>query len=233
MMHLNPIKRRDVLAGASIALIGAVAGSAAAQSGSETPQPALPPDRLRVAFIVDEGANMIDLAGAWEVFQDARVDKERQGDKAFYLYAVAPERKLYHTTGNGPGSGLPFMPNYTLSEAPVPDVIFMGAQGNSPDGEKPAWIRHHAPQAKIVMSVCVGTFLLARTGLIDGKRATTHHEYFERFARSFPHVQLVRNRRFVDNGKFVTGGGLTAGIDSALHVVSRLIGPEQARATAN
>lgn len=228
-----PFARRDLLKGASFALAAGLSGASAAAAAQAGAAPAIPAGRLKVAVIVDEGANMIDLAGAWEVFQDTRKDPAREQEKAFYLYAVAPERKLYHTTGNGPGSGLPFMPNFTVADAPAPDVIVIGAQGNSADGPKVEWIRRHAEQAKVVMSVCTGAFLLARTGLIDGKRAATHHLYHDSFAEQFPRVELVRSRRFVDNGKFVSAGGLTSGIDSALHVVARLVGPEQAEATAN
>ena len=228
LMLMGNISRREALGGSAAAVAIALSTGSAAQ------QPSGPkPNQRKVAFIVDEGANMIDLAGAWEVFQDTRIDKERQKEKAFYLYAVAPERKLYHTTGNGPGSGLPFMPNYTVADAPAPNVIVMGAQGGNPDNPpKIDWIRRHAEGADVIMSVCTGAFLLASTGLLDGKRATTHHEYFDSFAEAFPKVELIRDARFVDNGKFVSGGGLTSGVDSALHVVSRLIGPDHAAATA-
>jgi transcriptional regulator GlxA family with amidase domain len=74
------------------------------------------------------------------------------------------------------------------------------------------------------MSVCTGAFLLAETGLLDGLKATTHHDSYEAFARRFPKVSLLRGRRFVDNGKFLTAGGLTSGIDAALHVVERYRG---------
>lgn len=232
MSAIGPVRRRDVLTGASVALLAAATGDSVAQSVAGAPQPAIPTGRLQVAIIVDDGANMIDLAGAWEVFQDTRVEKGRKGDRAFYLYAVAPERKILQTTGNG-GSGLPFLPHHSLDDAPAPDIIVMGAQSRADHPAKIAWIQQHAPQAKVVMSVCTGAFLLARTGLLDGKRATTHHEYFDGFAELFPKVELVRGRRFVDNGKFITAGGLTSGIDSALHVVARLLGEEQAQATAN
>jgi transcriptional regulator GlxA family with amidase domain len=75
------------------------------------------------------------------------------------------------------------------------------------------------------MSVCTGAFILASTGLLDGLSATTHHFFFDQFAQKFPNVTLVRGRRFVDNGKLITAGGLTSGVDAALHVVQRYYGP--------
>lgn len=223
--------RRDILSHGALAVIAAAVGTNAQAATAVAPDP-VPGNALRVAFVIDEWVNMIDVAGAWEVFQDTRVEAGRKGARAFYLYAVGPATgQLYRTTGND-GGGLPIQANFAFADAPPPDVIVMGAQ-HAPDGkEKIEWIKNAAPGARIVMSVCTGAFLLARTGLLNGLSATTHHEYFDSFEEKFPEVKLIRGRRFVDNGKFVTAGGLTSGIDSALHVVSRLVGKEQARATA-
>ena len=82
------------------------------------------------------------------------------------------------------------------------------------------------------MSVCTGAFVLARTGLLDGREATTHHLFYDQFANEFPKVKLVRNRRFIDNGGIMSAGGLTSGIDGALHVVERYYGRAAALQTA-
>jgi DNA gyrase/topoisomerase IV subunit A len=83
-----------------------------------------------------------------------------------------------------------------------------------------------------VVSVCTGAFILARSGLLDGKSASTHHWFWDRFANNFPQVKLEKGVRFVDNGKVLTAGGLTSGIDVALHIVERYYGREVAQATA-
>src|SRR5262249_6331255 len=77
-----------------------------------------------------------------------------------------------------------------------------------------------------------GAFLLAKTGLLNGRSATTYHGAFERFATQFPDVQLKRGARFVENGNVATAGGLSSGIDLALRVVERYYGREVARKTA-
>ena len=82
------------------------------------------------------------------------------------------------------------------------------------------------------MSVCTGAFQLARAGLLKGIPATTHHDFFDSFAKEFPDVELRRGLRFVDSGRIATAGGLTSGIDLALHIVSRYFGVETAAATA-
>ena len=89
-----------------------------------------------------------------------------------------------------------------------------------------------AATADIVMSVCSGAFILANTGLLDGLAATTHHLQYDDFEKRYPAVRLVRGRRFVDNGKYVTAGGLTSSIDGALHVVARFYGQAAAEKTA-
>ena len=83
------------------------------------------------------------------------------------------------------------------------------------------------------MSVCTGAFVLASTGLLSGKSATTHHNAFGEFAMDFPDVQLRRGARFVEDGSVASSGGLTSGIDLALHVVERYYGREAAKRTAD
>jgi len=95
-----------------------------------------------------------------------------------------------------------------------------------------AWLKAASEKADITMSVCTGAFQLGRVGLLDGLKATTHHDYYDAFAKEFPKVQLERTPRFVDSGRIATAGGLTSGIDLALHVVGRYFGPETAEATA-
>ena len=73
---------------------------------------------------------------------------------------------------------------------------------------------------------------LKRAGLLEGLPVTTHHDYFDRFAREFPGIELRRGPRFVDNGRIASAGGLTSGIDLALHVVARYFGERSAAATA-
>jgi transcriptional regulator GlxA family with amidase domain len=67
---------------------------------------------------------------------------------------------------------------------------------------------------------------------LDGVEATTHHRAIEHFRRNAPNTRIVADRRYVDNGKIITAAGVTAGIDAALHIVERLLGPEVADNTA-
>jgi YHS domain-containing protein len=83
------------------------------------------------------------------------------------------------------------------------------------------------------MSVCTGAFVLAKTGLLDGKPATTHHAAYVELAMSHPEIIVKRGARFVEVDNLATSGGLSSGIDLALRVVERYFGRDVARATAH
>jgi transcriptional regulator GlxA family with amidase domain len=176
---------------------------------------------IRVAFLLGKGANVIDTSGPWEVFQDTTVD----GKDPFELYTVAPEKELVRMTG-----GLEIMPKYTLKDAPQPHVVVVPAQKSHPDALR--WLSTVSQGTDVTVSVCTGAFQLARAGLLKGQSATTHHDFFDNFAKEFPDVNLQRGLRFVDNGRIATAGGLTSGIDLALHIVERYFGREAADTTA-
>ncbi len=114
---------------------------------------------------------------------------------------------------------------------PQPKVIVIPAQNN----DSPAvldWVRKASQTADVTMSVCTGAFLLAKTGLLDGKSATTHHNSYKIFERQFPKITLKRGARFVEEGKLASAGGLTSGMDLAMRVVERYFGREEAEKDA-
>ncbi len=185
-----------------------------------------PPDmgQIPVAFLISDGAVVIDFCGPWEVFQDVMIPGSEE--MPFRLYTVAETKKSIRTSG-----GMQIVPDYTIQDAPPPKLIVIPAQSS----RSPAvleWIRKSSKTSDLTMSVCTGAFLLAKTGLLNGKSATTYHGAFERFATQFPDVQLKRGARFVENGNLATAGGLSSGIDLALRVVERYYGREVAKKTA-
>src|SRR5690606_5930646 len=218
--------RRSLL---KLAAAGAAAAALPAFAGDEFRIRAQPRGGIPVAFLLSHGAVVIDFAGPWEVFQDVR-DFSRGDDVdevvAFRPFTVARTKEPIVTSG-----GLTIVPNHTFATAPQPRLIVIPAQIGAGD-EDVAWIREAGAGANLVMSVCAGAFLLARTGLLDGKSATTHHAAFTTFEQAFPNIKLERDKRFVDHGKVATSAGLSAGIDLALHVVSRYFGVETAAQTA-
>jgi transcriptional regulator GlxA family with amidase domain len=177
---------------------------------------------MKVAFVLTEGANVIDMAGPWEVFQDTMVG-DRMG---FELFTVGESSSPVTMTG-----GLRVVPQHTFANAPHADIVVIGAQRGA--SALPEWLRARAKDSRVVMSVCTGAFKLADAGLLDGKKATTHHEFWDAFAKKFPNVQLDRGSRFVQSDDVLfTAGGLTSGIDLALHIVEKFYGREAADRTA-
>ncbi len=121
-------------------------------------------------------------------------------------------------------------PNYTFADAPVPKLIVIPAQAGS--DSLIGWAKKHAPSTDVTMSICGGASLLAKTGLLSGRSATTHHNAYDRFAKEFPDIRLLRNVRWVEEDKLATSGGMTAGIDLALHIVERYFGRAVAESTS-
>jgi transcriptional regulator GlxA family with amidase domain len=90
------------------------------------------------------------------------------------------------------------------------------------------WLRRRSEEAELVMTVCTGSGLLAQTGLLDGRRATTNKMFFSWPESTWPLVKWVREARWVEDGKYWTSSGGSAGIDMALAVIAKLAGPQMA-----
>jgi transcriptional regulator GlxA family with amidase domain len=210
------------LGGAALAIAGAGAAVAQVAAGvGPLPQR----DRIRVAFLLGESTNMIDTAGPWEVFQDAHDMSAGNMRMPFELFTVAPDREARQMTG-----GFHTRAHYSFADAPQPHVIVVPAHRGSDAARD--WLRSASAGADVTMSVCTGAFKLAQAGLLEGLPVTTHHDFWDQFAREHPTIELRRGPRFVDNGRIASAGGLTSGIDLALHIVRRYLGEESAAATA-
>lgn len=220
------IKRADILRGAAAlglfyADIPHIAD--ASQQTNVLPLTA-PADGVPVAFLLSDGAVMIDFAGPWEVFQDARVPSRTAA--AFNIYTVAETTHPIAVSG-----GATLIPKYDLSNAPAPKVVVVPAQAE-PTQAVIRWLRNVAREADVVMSVCTGAFVLAAAGLLDGHNVTTHHGSFTTLSMQYPQLTVKRGARFVDEGAIATSAGLSAGIDLALHIVARYFGTQTAQSTA-
>jgi putative intracellular protease/amidase/YHS domain-containing protein len=232
------MKRRDLLGmstsfGLAVALqqtVGAEVSanpSARRNRAAEPPNPLEPPDEgeIPVAFLISDDAAVIDFAGPWEVFSDVYIPG-RVPQHPFRLYTVAETTNPVRVSG-----GMTVTPNYSLISAPPPKVIVIPAQ-SEPGDRVLDWVRKASKTTNVTMSVCTGAFLLARTGLLSGKAATTHHGAYAEFEMTFPDVRVKRGARFVEAGNLASSGGLSAGIDLALRVVERYFGQAVASSTA-
>lgn len=187
---------------------------------------------IKVAFAISSHVNVMDVAGPWEVFADTSI-KDAQGKDVspYELYTVAADITPLHSEGaNHPG--LTITPDYDFAHAPTPDIVVVPAQMGG--AKLQAWLRKIHAQHVTIMSVCTGAFQLAHAGLLNGKQATTHHWFFGDFAREFPDVKLVEQVRYVQADPVTfTAGGLTSGVDLALHMVADRFGQDVAQQTAN
>ena len=183
--------------------------------------------KRNVAILLFDDVQVLDFTGPFEVF--SLTDRLRSHD-AFHTFTVA----------ESPGSvrardGLKVVPDFTLENCPSPYVLVIpGGSGTRPLLKKPSlleWIRIQSRGAELVMSVCTGALVLAKAGLLDGLRITTHHQSLDLLRELAPAATVDPSQRFHDNGKIITSAGISAGIDCALHVVSRLLGPAAAEAT--
>jgi putative intracellular protease/amidase/YHS domain-containing protein len=231
---LNTTAKLGLLAAIALTVLGQLLGSNPVKAPSRrednpsavTTNPLKPPAQgsIPVAFLISEGAQIIDFTGPWEVFQDVMIPG--RADHPFRLYTVSESTSPIHASG-----GMKIVPDYTFGNAPAPKVIVIPAQ-SQPSEATLEWIRKSTKTTDATMSVCTGAFVLAKTGLLSGKAATTYHGAFVSFANEFPDIHLKRGARFVEDGNLATAGGLSSGIDLALRVVERYFGREVAQKTA-
>jgi transcriptional regulator GlxA family with amidase domain len=188
-------------------------------------------EKIQVAFVISDDAVTIDFAGPWEVFKDVFVKdrgKTMAEQQAFRLYTVSDTRDPVTTSG-----GMRIIPDYTFDDAPTPAIVVVPAQrGRSP--KMLEWIRKMTTQSEVVMSVCTGASVLGDAGVLKNRPATTHHLFYDEFQTAFPDVLLEKNKRFVQSSPVIfTAGGLSSGIDLALHIVQLYFGSSQAEETAH
>jgi transcriptional regulator GlxA family with amidase domain len=187
---------------------------------------------INVGIYVFPEVEVLDFAGPYEVFTTAsRVAArlKRQTAPAFSAFTVTRQMDVFKAR-----AGLAVVPDFDFASAPAIDVLIVPGGVVTAELAKPeviAWLRQTADWSRLTASVCTGAFLLAQAGLLDGQRATTHWEDIADLRRDFPAVQVVENCRWVDAGKIVTSGGISAGIDMSLHLVERLLGRELAEKT--
>ena len=192
-------------------------------------------DRLGVGILLFDGVEVLDFAGPFEVFSRTRLapglESRRSEDSApFDVFAVAARAEAVQATG-----GLRVLPRFDFATAPRADILVIpggfGTRALLEDEPTLDWIRRRAAEARRVTSVCTGALLLARAGLLSGRRATTHWGALDLLASLDPTVTVERERRVVEDG-IVSSAGVAAGIDMALAVVESICGRAVADETA-
>ena len=178
------------------------------------------------AILIFNDVEVLDFAGPYEVF-NVVPSKE----KAFNVYTVAPVDKNISAR-----NGLRVRADFTFGDYPRPDIVIVpGGDGrkiqmNNPDVLD--WLNAVYPYCEYMLSVCTGAFILGKAGLLKNLKATTHHESYDEFEAEFEDVKLIKNVKFVDNGKIVTSGGISAGINMSLFMVDKILGNDMGKKTA-
>jgi len=191
--------------------------------------------RWSVGILIFDGVAALDVAGPLEVLSRARlepgVESRRSEDGAlFSVFTVARTKEPVTATG-----GLALLPSHAFADVPPIDILLVpGGFGTRPllqDADTIGWIRRTAAAAERTASICTGALLLARAGLLDGRRATTHWGAFGLLATLGHGISVDRQARFVDDG-VLTSAGIASGMDLALHLVETLFGRAVADETA-
>ncbi|WP_184549362.1 DJ-1/PfpI family protein [Mucilaginibacter sp. FT3.2] len=196
-------------------------------------------DRLNVAVLTFDGIELVDMNGPIDVFLKANRFKK---GPYYNVYTIADRGVILSEEKT-----VTIMPQYTLDKIIDHDIIvipgciaFDGQSTSVPAGQPIiSWIKKKGEEwknkagEKLIMSVCVGLYSLAETGLLNGKNATTHYLAMDYAHTTWPAINLVKNKRYVHDGLFLTTGGITSGIDGALYVVEQYNGADIAQQVAN
>lgn len=177
--------------------------------------------KVNVALYAFKDVELLDFFGPFDVLMKANTVAKKT---EFNYYTVGATKDAV-TTGNGL---VTLLPKYCVEDSPKPDIIIVA-------GAEPRYIKAEARNEKFLknvvpwlakhkdikkmMSVCVGSLLLGKAGLLDGKTATTHHLFFGQLQQMIPKVKLVKGIRYTQDGNLLTTAGVTAGIDGTLHVL--------------
>jgi transcriptional regulator GlxA family with amidase domain len=192
-------------------------------------------EKWSVGILVFDGVEVLDFAGPFEVFSRTRLspglDSRRSAETApFDVFTVARSRAVVTATG-----GLEIVPRHGFDDAPRIDLLVVpggfGTRALLDDAETLEWIRRVAGAARKVASVCTGSLLLARAGLLAGRRATTHWGALDLLESLGAGVRVERGSRVVEDG-IVSSAGVAAGMDMSFHIVESLFGRDVADETA-
>jgi transcriptional regulator GlxA family with amidase domain len=185
-----------------------------------------------VEVLAYPSVQLLDVTGPLQVFASANDHLTESGGTPPYALSIVAQG----------GQGVTATAGLELVAAPLPSaeaeldtLVIAGGQGAQAAADDPVlvdWVRARAQQARRTASVCTGAFLLAASGLLDGRRAATHWLYCAELARRFPAVRVEPDPIFVRDGPVWTSAGVTAGIDLALAFVEQDLGRSVALAVA-
>jgi len=184
---------------------------------------------INVGILIFDEVEVLDFAGPFEVFSIATDDN---AVKLFNVSIIAENNRIINAR-----NGLKVLPDYSLQDAKEIDVLIIpgGFGAETVEFKNKVlleWIIETNQKTIITASVCTGAIILAETKLLDNRKATTHWMDTDRLKNDYPAIQVVTNTKYVEDGKFITSGGISAGINMSLYIVGKLFGKETAVDTA-
>jgi len=190
-------------------------------------------ERRAVGILIFPDVEVLDFTGPFEVFSVTRLNEERRREEPspFEVSLIAERSQPIVASG-----GLRVIPDHDFDNCPPLDILVVpggwGTRKEIDNYRLIEWLTARANEVEILTSVCTGSMVLGRAGLLEGLHATTHWRSLDWMRESFPNVTVESNMHVVEQGRVFTSAGISAGIDMALRVVARCYGEAVARATA-
>lgn len=183
---------------------------------------------IQVGILLFNEVEVLDFAGPFEVFSVAT----ENNTKLFNAFTIGESDKTIIAR-----NGLKVIPEYTIQNHPELDILIIpGGYGAEHIEIKNKtilnWIKAQQTKVDILASVCTGAFLLAQSGILDNIKATTHWMDLDRLENEYPKITVIRGVKFVDEGRVITAGGISAGINMSFHIIERLLGKKVVEETA-
>ncbi|KJC45117.1 AraC family transcriptional regulator [Bradyrhizobium sp. LTSP885] len=185
-----------------------------------------------VEVLAYPAVQLLDVTGPLQVFASANALTSKAGHAEPYTVRIVAKDGPSVEASAGVGLAVHPLPSV---DAAVDTLVVPGGDGvnaAADDAVLVDWVRKRAGRARRTASVCTGAFLLAASGVLDGRRAVTHWGFCAELARRFPAVRVESDPIFVRDGSFWTSAGVTSGIDLALALVEEDLGRATALAVA-
>lgn len=183
-----------------------------------------------VGILLFNEVEVLDFAGPFEVFSlTTYLDTD---NKPFIVKTISETGNMINAR-----NGLKIKPDYSFNDKIDFDILIIpggyGAEIIEINNFKVIeWIKNKINNVDILASVCTGSFLLAKTGILDNKNATTHWMDIEKLQNDFPKIKVHKNLKYIEDGKIITSGGVSAGINMSLYIIEKLLNKDIAIYTA-
>lgn len=186
--------------------------------------------KINVCIFIYNEVEVLDFAGPFEVFSLAESIENQE--KIFNVFTVSETGELISAR-----NGLEVKPRYSFETCPPADILIIpGGYGAEQieirNSAVLSWIKKMSTEVQVIASVCTGAFLLAESGVITDHAVTTHWMDLDRLQSDYPDLKVMKNRKFMGQGKIFTAAGISSGIELSLHLIKRFTNFNVAEKTA-